>query len=61
LTSEFGQMCEMAWIAVQPDLVSAAAASEKLAADPGYLGRMPATKDLFIQGSGHVAQLTRIA
>jgi hypothetical protein len=54
-------MGEIAWIGVQPDLVSAAAVGEKLAADPGYLGRMPATKDLFIQGSGHVAQLTRIA
>jgi hypothetical protein len=60
LTSSFGQMGEIAWIGVQPDLVSAAAVGEKLAADPGYVSRMPATKDLFIQGSGHTAQLTRI-
>ena len=61
LTSAFGQMGEVAWIGVQPDLASAEAVGEKLSADPGYLGRMPATKDLFIQGSGHVAQLTRIS
>lgn len=61
LTTAFGQMGEIAWIGVQPDLASAEAFGEKLAADPGYLGRMPATKDLFIQGSGQVAQLTRIA
>ena len=61
LTGAFGQMGEIAWIGVQPDLESAAAVGDKLAADAAYLGRMPATKDLFIQGSGHVAQLTRIA
>jgi hypothetical protein len=60
-TSAFGQMGEIAWIGVQPDIASAEAVGQKLAADPGYLGRMPATKDLFIQGSGHVSQLTRIA
>jgi hypothetical protein len=61
LTSTFGQMGEIAWIGVEPDLASAEAANAKLAADPGYLGRLPATKDLFIQGSGHNAQLTRLA
>jgi hypothetical protein len=34
---------------------------EKVAADPEYLGRLPATKDLSTQDSRHVAQLTRIA
>jgi hypothetical protein len=61
LTSAFGQMGEIAWIGVQPDLDSSAAIGEKLAADTGYLSRMTATKDLFIQGSGQLSQLTRIA
>jgi hypothetical protein len=61
LTSPFGQMGSIAWLGVQPDLASSAAVGEKLSADPGYLGRLPDTKDLFIQGSGHVTQATKVA
>lgn len=61
LTNVFGQMGGMTWIGVQPDLASAEAAGAKLSSDPDYLGRLTATKDLFIPGSGHTAQAMRLA
>ena len=60
-TDSFGQMGGMTWIGVQPDLASAEAANAKLMADGDYLGRLAATKDLFIPGSGHAGQTTRLA
>ena len=61
LTNVFGQMGELAWIGVQPDLASGEAARTKLGADPGYLSRLAATKDLFVPASGHVSHLARLA
>ena len=60
-TDVFGQMGGMTWIGVQPDLASAEAANAKLMADGDYLGRLAATKDLFIPGSGHAGQTIRLA
>ncbi len=61
LSDTFGTMGGMAWIGVQPDIASAQSSGDKMMADPTYLGRMTTTGDLFLPGSGHVAQLTRIA
>jgi hypothetical protein len=61
LTSVFGQMGEIAWIGVLPDVAAAEAVGATMNADPGYLERLTATKDLFIPGSGHVSSVTRIA
>jgi hypothetical protein len=58
---KFGQMGGISWLNVVPDVAAAESAGEKLAADPTYLGRLSATKDLFIPGSGHTAQAVRIA
>jgi len=60
LTNVYGQLGEIAWIGVQPDLQAAEAARTKLSGDMDYLGRMAATKDLFVPASGHVANVTRI-
>jgi hypothetical protein len=60
LTNVFGQMGELAWIGVQPDLAAAEAARTKLAADADYLARLAPTKDLFVPASGHISQLTRL-
>lgn len=60
-TNVFGQMGGMTWIGVQPDLASAEAAGATLSSDPDYLGRLTATKDLYIPGSGHTAQAMRLA
>ena len=61
LTNVYGQMGEIAWIGVQPDLASGEAVRTKLGADPGYLSRLAATKELFVPASGYVSHLSRIA
>lgn len=60
LTNVFGQMGELAWIGVQPDLAAAEAARTKLAGDADYLARLAPTKDLFVPASGHISQATRL-
>ena len=61
LTNVYGQMGEVTWIGSQPDLAAADKARGALNADADYLGRLAATKELFIPGSGHIGQVTRIA
>ncbi len=61
LTDVFGTMGGIAWIGGQPDAAASDASRAKLNVDPEYLNRIKATKDLFIPGSGHVRQATRIA
>jgi hypothetical protein len=60
-TDVFGTMGGIAWIGAQPDAAASDAARAKLNADGDYLNRVKATKDLFIPGSGHISQATRIA
>ena len=57
----YGQMGQLTWIGVQPDIAAADAAGAKLRVDPGYISRLTGTAGLFIPGSGHVASFTRIA
>ncbi len=61
LTDVFGTMGGVTWITSQPDVASADAARAKLNGDGDYLKRISGTKDLFIPGSGHISQATRIA
>ena len=61
LTNVYGQMGEIAWIGVRPDIAAAEAVRTKLGGDADYLGRMVATKDLFVPASGHVSLVTRLA
>lgn len=61
LTNAFGQMGEITWIGVQPDLEAAESAGAKMVADASYVGRLVATKDLFVPASGHTAQVMRLA
>lgn len=61
LTDMFGQMGSISWITIQPDHEAVETARGKLLGDPGYLGRMAATKDLFIEGSGRTYQTVRLA
>lgn len=60
LTDVYGTIGSISWIGVVPDAAASDASRAKVAADTSYLGRLVATKDLFIPGSGHVGQVTRI-
>lgn len=60
LTDVYGTIGGISWIGVVPDAAASDASRAKVAADTSYLGRLVATKDLFIPGSGHVGQVTRI-
>jgi hypothetical protein len=60
LTDVYGTIGGITWIGVAADAAAGDASRAKVAADTSYLGRLVATKDLFIPGSGHVGQVTRI-
>ena len=51
LTNVYGQMGEISWIGVQPDLAAADSVRLKLSGDMDYLGRLAATKDLYVPAS----------
>ena len=61
LTDVFGTMGGVAWISVQPDFAASDASRGKLSADGDYLTKVAGSKGLFIEGSGHISQATRIA
>jgi hypothetical protein len=61
LTDVFGTLGGMAWISVQPDFNALDASRGKIGADGDYLAKIAGSKGLFIEGSGHVSQATRIA
>jgi hypothetical protein len=60
-TDVFGTMGGITWIGAQPDAAASDSARGKLNADAGYLKKIAGSKDLFINGSGHISQATRIA
>lgn len=60
-TGVYGTMGDVSWIAIAPDRASVDANRAAVQADPDYIGRLAATGDLFIPGSGHVSQSIRIA
>ena len=60
LTDVYGTMGGVAWISVAENAAAADEGRAKLAADPGYLAMITATKDIFIPGSGRVGRLTRL-
>jgi len=61
LSDLYGAMGGITWIGVVPDAAAADASRAKLAGDSGYLERLHASKGLFVNGSGHVSEVTRIA
>jgi hypothetical protein len=61
LTDVFGTMGGIAWIGIQPDFNASDAARGKLNADGDYVTKIAGSKDLFIDGSAHISQATRIA
>ena len=61
LTDLFGTLGTITWISSQPDAAAVDTARAKVNADGDYLKRVSGSKDLFIVGSGHVGQATRIA
>ena len=61
LTDVFGTLGTITWITSQPDFAAADTARGKLNADGDYLKKVSGSKGLFIEGSGHVGQVTRIA
>jgi hypothetical protein len=61
LSQDFGDFGRVTWIGVTPDAASADTAGQKINADPGYLGKLAAAGELFAQGSGQRALLTRVA
>ena len=61
LTDVFGTMGGVTWIGVQPDAAASDAARAKIQGDSKYLKRVAGSKDLYIPGSAHVGQVSRIA
>ena len=61
LTDLFGTLGTITWISSQPDAAATDTARGKINADGDYLKRVSGSKGLFIEGSGHVGQATRIA
>jgi len=61
LTDVFGTLGGITWIGSSPDAAASDAARAKLNGNADYLKRLAATKDLFIPGSGHGGQVSRIA
>ena len=61
LADVFGTMGGITWIGSAPDFAAGDAARAKLNADADYLKHLAGSKDLFIPGSGHLSQATRIA
>jgi hypothetical protein len=61
LVDDFGPFGQVRWMGVAPDAASADAAGQKLNADPGYLEKLSATGDMFVQGSGNRGLASRVA
>ncbi len=60
-TNVFGTLGGITWMGIAADPAEADAARAKLSADTEYLKHIAGSKDLFINGSGHVGQAVRIA
>jgi hypothetical protein len=61
LTNRAGAMGGIAWLTTAPDIATLEAGAAKLRTDASYLDAMTHTRELFIPGSGHSGQATRIA
>lgn len=61
LTNEFGTLGGITWIGSVPNVAASDAARATLAGNADYLKHLSVTRDLFIPGSGHSGQVTRIA
>lgn len=61
MANRFGPFGSVSWIGVQADGAAADAANDALWADAEWMKRLGAAGDLFVEGSGHQALVTRIA
>jgi hypothetical protein len=61
LMDDYGPFGQVRWIGVAPDTAAADAASQKLNADQGYVDKLGAVGELFVQGSGQRGLATRVA
>ncbi len=61
LANRFGAFGAVTWIGVSADGASVDAANDALWSDAEYMQRLGAAGDLFAEGSGHQALVTRIA
>jgi hypothetical protein len=61
LADDYGPFGQVRWISVAPDAASMDAAMQKMNADPGYLDKLRASGDLFVQGSGQRGLASRVA
>ena len=61
LIDSYGTMGQITWIGVTEHVAAADAAAEKSAVDASYIGKLADIAGLFIPGSGHRTQLTRVA
>jgi hypothetical protein len=61
LMDDYGPFGQVRWIGIAPDGGAADAAGRKLNADQGYLEKLGAVGQLFIQGSGQRGLAARVA
>ncbi len=61
LTSIYGPMGSLAWIAVSPDLDGHEADRDRLMGNGEYHAKMREAKDLFLPGTGHVVRSVKLA
>jgi hypothetical protein len=61
LASQYGPFGTVGWISGAADAAGVDAANAAINADEAYMGKLGAIGDLFREGSGHQALLTRIA
>lgn len=59
-TNVYGQFGQITWIGVVPDLAGLEASRVAINSDADYLAKLAGTKDVFLPGSGHFAQVSRI-
>jgi hypothetical protein len=57
----FGTFGQVTWISAAPDLATARATGEAINTNDQYLKRLSDVGELFVQGSGHRSQATRVA
>lgn len=59
--NSYGPFGTLNWVGVSADAAAADAAGAALNGDAGYIGKLGAVGDLFVDGSGHQVQATRVA
>ena len=61
LAGQFGAFGNVTWVGGAPDLATVDRSMATVNSDAGYLERLGAAKELFVEGSGQQGLLTRVA